>query len=108
MKKFDASYEFLKEMYSDDYFPDFLVDKIKAELEKVVVFLETGVTDGKQIQEKFDEMTIAINDLQEEFEENDSEIETSARESIAADVIEILNCFDVDIDVEEALGERDW
>lgn len=108
MKKFDTAYEFLKEMYSDDYFPDFLVDKIKAELEKVVAFLETGVTDGNQIQEKFDEMTIAINDLQEEFEENDSEIETSARESIAADVIEILNWFDVDIDVEEALGERDW
>ncbi len=28
---------------------------------------------------KFDEMTEAINELQEEFEENDSEIETSAR-----------------------------
>ena len=108
MKKFDAAYDFLMEIYCDFYFPDFLVDKIKAELEKVVAFLETGVTDGKQIQEKFDEMTIAINDLQEEFEENDSEIETSARESIAADVIEILNWFDIDIDVEDALGERDW
>lgn len=38
MKKFDAAYEFLKEMYSDDYFPDFLVDKIKAELENVIAF----------------------------------------------------------------------
>ncbi len=28
---------------------------------------------------KFDEMTEAINGLQEEFEENDSEIETSTR-----------------------------
>ncbi len=108
MKKFDAAYEFLKEMYSDGYFPDFLVDKIKAELENVIAFLETGVTDEGQIQEKFDAMTIAINDLQEEFEENDSEIETVARDSIAADVIEILNWFDIDIDVEDALGERDW
>lgn len=73
-----------------------------------MLFLETGVTDVEQIQEKFDAMTIAVNDLQEEFEENDSEIETSARESIAADVIEILNWFDIDIDVEDALGERDW
>jgi hypothetical protein len=108
MKKFDAAYEFLKEMYSDDYFPDFLVDKVKAELENVIAFLETGVTDVEQIQEKFDAMTIAVNDLQEEFEENDSEIETVARDSIAADVIEILNWFDIDIDVEDALGERDW
>ena len=108
MKKFDAAYEFLKEMYSDDYFPDFLVDKIKAELENVIAFLETGVTDVEQIQEKFDAMTIVVNDLQEEFEENDSEIETVARDSIAADVIEILNWFDIDIDVEDALGERDW
>lgn len=108
MKKFDAGYEFLKEMYSDDYFPDFLVDKVKAELENVIAFLETGVTDVEQIQEKFDAMTIAVNDLQEEFEENDSEIETVARDSIAADVIEILNWFDIDIDVGDALGERDW
>ena len=108
MKKFDESYEFLKEMYSDSYFSDFLVDKIKAELEKVVAFLETGVTDVERIQEKFDTMTLAINDLQEEFEENDSEIETAARDSIATDVIEILKWFDIDIDVEDALGERDW
>lgn len=108
MKKFDETYEFLKEMYSDGYFPDFLVDKIKTELEKVVAFLETGVTDIGQIQEKFDTMTLAINDLQEEFEENDSEIETTARDSIATDVIEILKWFEIDIDVEDALGERDW
>ncbi|MDE7267239.1 MAG: hypothetical protein K2N89_07230 [Lachnospiraceae bacterium] len=108
MKKFDETYEFLKEMYSDGYFPDFLVDKIKAELEKVVAFLETGVTDVERIQEKFDTMTLAINDLQEEFEENDSEIETAARDSIATDVVEILKWFDIDIDVEDALGERDW
>lgn len=108
MKKFDENYEFLKEMYSDGYFPDFLVDKIKAELENVVTFLETGVTDLGQIQEKFDAMTIAINDLQEEFEENDSEIETAARDSIATDVIEILKWFEIDLDVEDALGERDW
>jgi len=108
MKKFDETYEFLKEMYNDGYFPDFLVDKIKAELEKVVAFLETGVTDIEQIQEKFDAMTLAINDLQEEFEENDSEIETAARDSIAEDVTEILKWFEIDIDVEDALGEREW
>ena len=108
MKKFYTEYHFLEDMYCDGYYPDFLVDKIKAELEKVIAFLETGVKDTAQIQEKFDEMTIAVNDLQEEFEKNDSEIETVARDSIAADVMEILTYFDIPIDVEDALGARDW
>jgi len=108
MKKFDETYQFLEGMYHDGYFPDFLVDKIKGELEKVVAFLETGVSDLKQIQERFDTMTMAINDLQEEFEENDSEIETAARDSIATDVIAILKWFEIDLDVDDAIGERDW
>ena len=29
MKKFDQSYILLEEMYEDDYYPAFLVDKIK-------------------------------------------------------------------------------
>lgn len=53
-------------------------------------------------------MTIAINDLEEEFDENDSEIETVARESIGAAVDYILEWFDIGIDTEEAIGERDW
>ena len=108
MKRFDETYRFLKEMYSDGYFPDFLVDKIKKELEHVVALLETGVSDLEQIQEKFDTMTMAINDLQEEFEENDSEIETVARDSIATDVDKILKWFDIDLDVDDAIRERDW
>ena len=64
--------------------------------------------DIEKIQEKFDEMTLAINDLQEEFEENDSEIETVARDCIGETVGYILQWFDINIDVEEAIGERDW
>ena len=74
----------------------------------MVAFLETGVSDLGQIQEKFDRMTMAINDLQEEFEENGSEIETVARDSIATDVDKILKWFDVNLNVDDAIGERDW
>ncbi len=108
MKKFNADYQLLEGMYRDGYFPNFLVDKIRIELEKVIAFLETGVSDTKQIQEKFDAMTTAINDLQEEFEENDSEIETAARDCIAVDVMEILKWFAIDLDVDDAIGLRDW
>jgi len=108
MKKFDPEYELLSGMYRDGYFPDFLVDKVKAELEGVIAFLETGETDLEAVQDRFDQMTLAINDLEEEFEENDSELETVARESIGGSVAYILEWFDIPIDVEDAIRERDW
>ena len=108
MKKFDESYELLEEMYGDELFPDFLVDKVKYLIEDVIRYLETGITEEMAIQEKFDEMTIAINDLQEEFDENDSEIETVARDSIGETVRYILEWFGIDMDVEDAIRERDW
>lgn len=39
MKAFDTNYQLLAEMYRDDYFPAFLVDKIKNELQKVIDLL---------------------------------------------------------------------
>lgn len=108
MKKFDADYKMLDDMYKDDYFPDFLVDKIKGLMQKVIEVLETGERDLETIQNAFDKMTLAINDLQEEFEDNDSELETGARESIGETVAYILNWFDINMDVEDAIGERDW
>ena len=53
-------------------------------------------------------MTLAINDLQEEFEDNDSEIETAARDSIAVTIEYILKWFNIDIDTDTAIGARDW
>ncbi len=80
MKKFDSDYEMLKDMYQDGYFPDFLVDKIKCLLQEMVAFLETG----------------------------EKEVQTAARESIGETVEYILNWFDIDMDVEDAIGQRDW
>ncbi len=108
MKKFDESYILLKEMYNDVYFPDFLVDKVKELIYPVIALLESGEKNKDIIQAQLDKMTLAINDLQEEFEDNDSEIETVARDSIGVTVEYILKWFDIDIDIEDAIGERDW
>ena len=108
VKKFDEQYKLLEDMYEDSYFPDFLVDKVKGLVQEVIVFLENGERDLEKIQKKFDAMTEAVNELQEEFEENDSELETAARDSIGETVAYILNWFDIDIDVEEAIRMRDW
>lgn len=98
----------MDEMYQDRYFPDFLVDKVKTELQKVIRLLESGETDPKVIQEKLDEVVCAINDLQNEFDENDSEIETVARDCIGETVGYILEWFGIPIGTEEAIRERDW
>lgn len=108
MKQFDPNYQMLAEMYQDDYYPDFLVDKISALLRKVIALLENDETDLKVIQSALDEAVEGINDLQAEFDENDSEIETVARDTIAETVAYILEWFDINIDIEDALGARDW
>lgn len=108
MSEFDADYQPLFEMYDDEYFPDFLVDKIKAELDKVEAVLADGEKDTAIIQQYFDTMTRAINDLEDEFDANDSEIETVARDSIAEAVDYLLQKYRIAIDLEEALREREW
>lgn len=110
MKAFDPNYKLLDEMYQDNYYPTFLVDKVKDELQKVIDLLESGETDTEVVQETLDEAVCGINDLQEEFDENenDSEIETVARDCIGVTVAYILEWFGIPIDTEEAIRERDW
>jgi len=97
-----------EDMVNDDYYPKFLVDKVKDLILPVIERLENGEKDEAVIQESLDTMTLAINDLQEEFYEHDSELETMARDSIATTIGDILEYFNIDIDLETALAERDW
>ncbi len=108
MKKFDENYVLLEDMVNDDYYPKFLVGKVKDLIIPVIDLLENGEENKTVIQKALDTMTLAINDLQEEFDEHDSELETVARDSIATTIGDILEYFDIDIDIETALAERDW
>ncbi len=63
MKTFDVNYKLLEEMYQDEYYPDFLVYKVREKLQKVIDLLETGETDTEVIQERLDEAVCTINDL---------------------------------------------
>jgi hypothetical protein len=100
--------QFLLDMYQDEYYPDFLVDKIKDLLIDMVRFLKTDEHSIEIVKEKFDLMTMKINALEEEFYDNSSEIETVARDSIGQAVEGILKHFCIDIDVEEAIRKREW
>ena len=108
MKAFDPNYKLLDEMYQDNYYPAFFFFFVKEELQKVIDLLESGETNTEVIHKTLDEAVCGINDLQEEFDEHDSELETVARECIAATVAYILEWFGIPIDTEEAIRERDW
>ena len=108
VNKFDTEYKLLADMYDDDYYPDNLVGKIKALMEKLIAYIETGERDIEKVQEKLDEMTLGINDLEQEFDENDSEIETMVRDIIGVTVDYILAWFEIDIDGETAIRMRNW
>lgn len=107
MEKFNADL-YLVDMYNDKYYPKFLVDKIKMLLVEGVQLIESGETNTTKIQEKFDEITIGINNLEEEFYENNSEIETVARESIGLTLRTIIKHFNLNIDDETLMRKRDW
>lgn len=103
-----TDFVFLRDMYLDGYFPRPLVDRLRDKLKELVSFLESGAHTTEQVQAELDRITRDINDMQSDFEAADSEIETVARDSIGTTVEAILDFFSVDIDIEEAIRERDW
>lgn len=97
-------------MYEDDYFPDFLVNKCKAILVSLCLTIETNLpADVEALYPLTHAATEKFNDMEEEFDEHDSEIETAARECIALDFECIAHAYGfVAADMEELIAPRDW
>lgn len=104
------SRKWLAEMFEDDYFPPFLVDKIKAILIKLCEQIESKKPqDEKALLKLTHAATEKINDLADEFEENDSELETGAREAMGAEFEFIVRSYGFeDVDIEKVIEPRDW
>ncbi len=103
------NYLFLKDMYSDSYFPKFLVDKGKAILVDLCLQIENEQPKNLEDLYKLTHAaTEKFNDLEKVFDANGSEIETAARESIAADFEFIAHTYGYKADVEELIAPRNW
>lgn len=103
------AHPFLKEMFDDTYFPNVIVEKGKQILLRLCERIEAEKpASAVAIYVLTHEATEHFNELAEEFYEHDSEIETAARECIAADVKFILATYGLDVDLEEAISNRDW
>jgi len=103
------NYSFLEDMYRDPYFPNFLVDKGKKIL--VDLCLQIEKENPKDLSELYTlthAATNKFNDLENEFGENGSEIETGARESIAMNFEFIAKAYGFDADIEELIATRYW
>ena len=104
------NYSFLNEMYQDTYFPNKCVDKSK----EILIDLCFQIEEKKP--KNLDELyklthsaTDKFNDLQEDFDENGSEIETAARDCIGTDFEFIAHSYGFEnADTEELIGTRDW
>ncbi len=105
-----ATYEFLRGMYSDDYFPDALVDKIKAILVRLCKEIEAAKPqDEDSILALTHAATEEINALEQEFADGGSELETAAREVMAEDFGAIVEAYGFDaLDIEDVIAPRDW
>lgn len=104
------NYSFLSAMYRDTYFPDQCVDKGKQILIELCFQIEQSKPENvEELYQLTHSATDKFNDLQEDFEENDSEIETVARDCIGSDFEFIAHSYGFeDADIEELIGTRDW
>ena len=53
----------IRDRYHDDYYPAFLVNKVKDELQKVIDLLESGETDTDAVQDVYKRQVLAHIDV---------------------------------------------
>jgi len=101
--------QFLRDMYGDQYYPKFLVDKCRDILAQMCEKIEEK--QPKNLEELYEitqKSTEEINDLQDEFYKNNSDIETIARESLAEEFFKISEAYGFEADLETLIATRDW
>ena len=100
---------FLAEMARDPYFPPDLVARGAQILVGLCEAIEAALPcSDDEVLALTHAATERFNALQEAFEEQDSEIETAAREAIAADFDAIVRAYGYDLDIEEVIAPREW
>jgi hypothetical protein len=99
----------LEEMYRDGYFPKELVERIRQILVDMCRSIErTAPQSEAELYAITHAATERINDLQDDFEEAESEIETVARDSIAVSFGKVATVYGFEADLEELVATRDW
>ncbi len=102
-------FQFLDCMYRDSYFPKFLVDKCKGILLELCLTIENKKPKNlPELYKLTHSATNKINDMEDEFFENNSEIETGARECLGTNFEFISKAYGFDAHIEELIATRNW
>lgn len=103
------NHRWLADMYDDGYFPDHLVDKVRDVMVAMAEQIEAAQPKTEaEVYAITHPATEAINDLEDDFFEAGSEIETVARDSIAVNFRAVLSAYGVPFDLEDAIAPREW
>ncbi|MEV4253292.1 DUF5713 family protein [Spirillospora sp. NPDC049652] len=105
-----VEHTFLDGMLGDGYYPDHLVAKGQAILRRLCARIEADRPgDLDALYALTHAATERFNELQDEFFEAGSEIETVARDAIATDFFFVADAYGFkDADIEELVATRDW
>lgn len=105
-----SGYDFLADMTADSYFPQPQVDKGKLILVRLCEQIEAQKpADLAALYVLTHAATEEFNALAAEFEENGSELETVARDTIGTDIAHIAEAYGfTDADIEDLIEPRDW
>ncbi|MFF2020718.1 DUF5713 family protein [Streptomyces sp. NPDC058171] len=97
-------------MYTDEYFPDHLVDRGVAVLLRLCERIESeGPADLTALYALTAVATEEFNDLESVFDAEGSELETVAREEICEAFFLVAGCYGfVDADPERLVEAREW
>ena len=96
--KFDESYELLADLYADGSFQRKQTDKLKNALKQAISALEQGQREPSKVQKILAKVTAAADTA---FPDSKAEV----RDILAADVMYILEWFEIDLDVEDVFGK---
>ncbi|SHK43437.1 hypothetical protein SAMN02745181_3812 [Rubritalea squalenifaciens DSM 18772] len=103
-------YAFLSNLYIDESYPKPLVCRAKAILDRLCLQLETNPpADLQEFYKRTHAATLEFNDLEEDFEEQGCEIDSTARENILSDLLTIAKAYGYpNADPEELISPREW
>lgn len=103
-------YEFVKSMWDNSYYPVHLVDAVHNDLYKLCYEIErVQPNDLKALYKLTHAATDKINQLQIDFLSEGSQIDTFARECIAAEFVFIAASYGFrDADPEKLIATREW
>lgn len=103
------NHDFLSGMLRDDYFPNHLVLEGVDILKNLCIEIEREKPGGlEDLYVLTHRATEKFNRLDQKLQENDSEIETMAREWIAEEFWLIAESYGFSADEEDLIAPRDW